>query len=374
MRGSPLHVVHAIQDVSAISGGPTSALVGLLEFQRSAGVRSTVVCATGAQQCRSDGIDGFPGHGVRAIRRTLEGRWRADRPDIVHVHGVWDPVVRAACGAASSLGIPWVLSSHGMLHPDALARHALRKRLYLAMFGSIVRDAAGVLVLNREEAAHAHAAFGVETAVVPAGVDIPPAVLSATGAFRATAPGLGVAPFLLFIGRLDPIKGIDLLIESYGIAVRRGLAHHLVIVGPDFGARPSIERQVSALDLHRCVHLPGPAWGSARLDALADCAFFVHRPRYEGYGLAAVEAMAVGRAVVTTARCRLDDACAAGAVHVVADTAEGFADGILELAHSPDRLAAQAAHGRAWAVAHGGWDAMGARTSDCYRSAIARAR
>jgi glycosyltransferase involved in cell wall biosynthesis len=366
--------VHAIQDVSATSGGPTSALVGLLEFQRSAGIRSTVVCATGAQQRRVDGIDGFPGHGVRAIRRTLEGRWRADRPEIVHVHGVWDPVVRAACGAALSLGIPWVLSSHGMLHPDALARHALRKRLYLATFGSIVRHAAGVLVLNREEADHARACFGVETEVVPAGVDIPSDALQPSGAFRAAVPGLGEAPFLLFIGRLDPIKGIDLLIESFGIAVSRGLAHHLVIVGPDFGARRSIERQVGALDLHRLVHLTGPAWGSARLDALADCAFFVHRPRYEGYGLAAVEAMAAGRAVVTTARCRLDDAGAAGAVHVVPDTARGFADGILELARSSEWASSQAAKGRAWAVAHGGWDAMGARVSARYRAALRSAR
>jgi glycosyltransferase involved in cell wall biosynthesis len=321
-----------------------------------------------------DGIDGFPGRSARAIRHVLEGRWRADRPDIVHVHGVWDPVIRAACGAASSLGIPWVLSSHGMLHPDALARHALRKRLYLAMFGSIVRDAAGILALNRQEAEHARAAFGVEAAVVPAGVDVPPVVLPATGAFRAAVPGLGSAPFLLFVGRLDHIKGIDLLIESYAIAVRRGLAHHLVIVGPDFGARPSIERQVRALDLRRCIHLPGPAWGASRLDALADCAFFVHRPRYEGYGLAAVEAMAAGRAVVTTARCLLDDASAAGAVHVVPDTAEGFANGILDLARSPGRAASQAARGRAWAEAHGSWDAMGTRVLDGYRAAISRAR
>jgi glycosyltransferase involved in cell wall biosynthesis len=261
-----------------------------------------------------------------------------------------------------------------MLHPDALARHALRKRLYLATFGSIVRHAAGVLVLNREEADHARACFGVETEVVPAGVDIPSDALQPSGAFRAAVPGLGEAPFLLFIGRLDPIKGIDLLIESFGIAVSRGLAHHLVIVGPDFGARRSIERQVGALDLHRLVHLTGPAWGSARLDALADCAFFVHRPRYEGYGLAAVEAMAAGRAVVTTARCRLDDAGAAGAVHVVPDTARGFADGILELARSSEWASSQAAKGRAWAVAHGGWDAMGARVSARYRAALRSAR
>ena len=369
-----LRIVHAIQDIPPSSGGPTSAVLGLAEFQCGMGDDATIACAGGATGSERVRVDVMAAGTRPSARDRLAAAWTRQPPDVVHVHGVWDPVVRAASSAASATRVPWVLSSHGMLHPETLAHHGIRKSAYLAVFGRVVRGARHVLALNREEADHVTARFGVPTSVIPAGVDVPTDLPAPTGAFRNSIAGLGAAPFLLFIGRLDPIKGLDLLVGAFARAVERGLPHHLVIAGPDFGAQRSIEARVASAGLSSRVHLVGALWGDRKRDAVAECDLFVHRPRYEGYGLAAVEAMAAGRPVLTTARCRLDAAAAAGAVRIAPDTTDGFADALCALTRDPDALAQQASSGRSWAIGHAGWQALGMQVREMYVDVLGPAR
>ena len=369
-----LRIVHVIQDIPPSSGGPTSAVLGLAGFQCRMGDVASIACAggaTGSESVRVDVVAGRPGP---SPRRRLAEAWRRERPDIVHLHGVWDPVVRAAAHGAAEAGIPWVLSSHGMLHPETLARRRVRKSAYLAIFGHVIRGARHVLALNREESDNINARFRVLCSVIPAGVEIPDPVPSSTGAFRASIPALGTSPFVLFIGRLDAIKGIDLLIDAFAEAVSRGLPHHLVIAGPDFGEQRSIEARICSLGLGERIHLIGALWADRKRDALAECDAFVHRPRYEGYGLAAVEAMAAGKPVLTTARCRLDAASSAGAICLAPDTTSGFAGALCSLAGDPAVSCAQAHAGRAWAIRHAGWPALGNRVREVYDGIVGSAR
>lgn len=374
MPPNPLRIVHAIQGIPPSSGGPTSAVLGLAEFQCGMGDDATVACADGATGSERVRVDILAPGTRPSARDRLAAAWSSQRPDMVHVHGVWDPIVRAAVSAASTAGRPWVLSSHGMLHPETLAHHGIRKSAYLALFGRVVRGARHVLALNRQEADNITARFGVPASVIPAGVDVPKQLPAPTGAFRGSVAGLGAAPFLLFIGRLDPIKGIDLLVDAFARAVERGLPHHLVIAGPDFGVQRSIEARIASAGLAPRVHLVGALWGDRKRDAVAECDLFVHRPRYEGYGLAAVEALAAGRPVLTTARCRLDAASAAGAVRIAPDTTDGFAEALCALTRDPVALAQQASSGRSWALAHAGWQSLGMQVRQVYADVLGLAR
>ena len=374
MAAPALRIVHAIQDIPPSSGGPTSAVLGLAGFQCRSGDSASIACAGGATGSEPVRVDLVGGHVGSSARRGLAEAWDVERPDVVHLHGVWDPMVRAAASAASAAGIPWVLSSHGMLHPEPLAHHRFRKVAYLAAFGRVIRDARHVLALNREEADNVVARFGVPASVIPGGVDVPHPPPAPSGAFRLSVPDLGPSPFLLFIGRLDAIKGIDLLVDAFAHAASRGLRHHLVIAGPDFGEQRSIESRIRSLGLGGRIHLIGGVWGDRKRDALAECDAFVHRPRYEGYGLAAVEAMAAGRPVLTTSRCRLDAAAAAGAIIIAPDTAEGFAAALRSLVGDPHAAAVQGAKAREWALGHAGWPALGARVREVYDRVLGAAR
>jgi glycosyltransferase involved in cell wall biosynthesis len=287
---------------------------------------------------------------------------------VVHLHGVWDPILRRASAESARLGIPWVLSSHGMLHPFTLRRGFLKKRVYLGVFPGLVGSARAVLTLNREEADAVRRRFGVRTIVAPNGIDPLPYQRVADGTFSRSIPALGGRPFVLFLGRLDPIKGIDQLLAAFGLAVSNGLAADLVIAGPDFGAGPGLRAQVARLGIESRVHLAGPLSGALKLQALAECAVFAHRPRYEGFGLAVAEAMAAARPVVTTERCLLDGAAQAGAIRVVADDDRTFAKGIRDLADDVEGSGLLGMRAREWIRRVLAWPAVIERIESGYRA------
>jgi glycosyltransferase involved in cell wall biosynthesis len=91
---------------------------------------------------------------------------------------------------------------------------------------------------------------------------------------------------------------------------------------------------------------------------------FVHRPRYEGFGIAVAEAMAAGRPVVTTQRCHLDRAFADGAIVPAEDTDEGFASAMLAI--DGQRAAEMGRRNARWVKANIAWDSIAARIERLY--------
>jgi glycosyltransferase involved in cell wall biosynthesis len=375
---SDLTVLHVIENLREAHGGPTFAAIGLAVHQSGAGARVAIACREGPstpemKSLLGGGADRPP---VQVIEiphpsaRDMGALLDRLQPDVMHVHGIWDRALRAAVRAACRRGVPWVVTSHGMLHPDALAKRRLAKWAYLRFGPRVVRGARHVMTLNREELARVVAAFRRPCSIVPAGVEVAASAPSASGDFRRSLPPLGERPFVLFVGRIDRIKGIDRLLDAFALAVRDGLGMDLVVAGPEFGEGDFVRARIRERGLEGRVHMPGALWGQRKLDALAECAVYAHRPRYEGYGLAVVEAMAAGRPVVTTAACRLDDAREAGAIRVAADDDRAFADALLELASDPRRAAGLGARAHAWVVENGGWPAIERRVDAVYRASL----
>jgi glycosyltransferase involved in cell wall biosynthesis len=359
-------IVHVITNLRAASGGPTTAVVELAREQAGAGepvrvIVDEVPADAAPMLARWSGRDvaiAGSGHGTPFLdqaRSHLAQQLRDLRPRIVHLHGVWDPILRRAASACAELGFPWVVSSHGMLHPFTLGQGALKKHLYLRLFPRLIGGARAVLALNAEEADCARRRFGVRAIVAPTGIDPAPYARIPDGSFARSVPDLDGGSFILFLGRLDEIKGVDLLLASYALAVEAGARAHLVLAGPDFGAERGLRVQAGQLGLADRIHFTGPLAGARKLEALSECALFAHRPRYEGFGIAVVEAMASGRPVVTTAACRLDGAAAAGAIFQSLDQTEPFGRAMVALLQ--DGAAAQrlAAVGRAWVEQNLAW-------------------
>jgi glycosyltransferase involved in cell wall biosynthesis len=378
VAGRDRMIVHVIDNLRPASGGPTTVVIQLAEQQAAVGKQVYVICREGPD-VRSEreslerrwgraGIGWTELHSISVGRRSreLENRLVELSPQVVHLHCVWESILHSAHAVCRRVDVPTVMSTHGMLHPFVLAQKWLKKSAYLALFGNVVRANKSVLALNNEESRYVEARFGVPATVLPNAVDVTSYLRPPSGVFRSTIPSLRGSPFILFVGRLHPIKGIDLLVKSFARAREQGVPHHLVIAGPDDGARTDLLALVERLGISQCVHLPGPVWGHMKLEAFADCDVFAHRPRFEGFGIAVAEAMASGKPVVTTRKCLLDGAADAGAVLESPDDDIGFAAALARVCRDPALRSTLGSSGRRWVSEQLSWHRVLKIADDAY--------
>ncbi|MEY4116970.1 MAG: hypothetical protein RLZZ116_298 [Planctomycetota bacterium] len=371
-------ILHVIDNLRPESGGPPTVAIEFVRQQARMGRRTAVMITNppSKPEQRAQLAERWKGLDIEYIvledlppgERVSAARAHIDRlaPRIIHIHCMWEALVRHVAAHARRRRIPYVLSTHGMLHPYALAQKRLKKWVYLQVFPSLIGGAGELYALNREEADYIEARFRRPSSVLPNGIVVEDYSAPESGIFRARVPAIGMKPFILFVGRLHPIKGIDLLIRSYAYARKRGLGLELVIVGPNEVQQPELESLARELGISDHVHFPGGMFGPEKRDGFAACAVFAHRPRFEGFGITVVEGLAAARPVVTTRECKLDGAAEAGALRQSADTDEAFGDALLEVAGLADGGRALGVRGREWVKANLSWESLVLRTEASY--------
>ena len=371
-------ILHVIDNLRPESGGPPTVAIEFVRQQARMGRRTAVMITNppSKPEQRAQLAERWKGLDIEYIvledlpprDRVSAARAHIDRlaPRIIHIHCMWEALVRHVAAHARKRRIPYVLSTHGMLHPYALAQKRLKKWVYLQVFPSLVGGAGELYALNREEANSIEARFRRPASVLPNGIVVEDYSAPESGVFRARVPALGTKPFILFVGRLHPIKGIDLLIRSYAHARARGLGLELVIVGPNEVQQPELEALARELGISSHVHFPGGMFGPEKRDGFAACTIFAHRPRFEGFGITVVEGLAAGKPVVTTRECKLDGAAEAGALRQAEDTDEAFGDALLEVAALADKGRSLGQRGREWVQANLSWESLVLRTEASY--------
>jgi glycosyltransferase involved in cell wall biosynthesis len=371
-----MRITHYIQDIHPRSGGPPAVVIDLSRQQSERGHQVTVVCGEKSDlpevsrmlDTRWQGLQHRPtivappngSASTRFIRTSLAD----SKPEALHTHGVFSIGLNTATCWSDSHGVPCVCSTHGMLHPSALALKSLKKALFLRFFPRILRSPRWLLTLNAEEEANAQLRFNRNSCVMENGIHIESFSAATPEEFLERNSTFRDRPYALFVGRLHPIKGIDNLVRAFARARARGLREDLVIMGPDEGSLMDISQAIRACGVEGAVHILPAAYGSAKASAIAGCTMFVHRPRYEGFGIAVAEAMAAGRPVVTTQRCHLDRAFADGAIVPAEDTDEGFASAMLAI--DGQRAAEMGRRNARWVKANIAWDSIAARIERLY--------
>jgi glycosyltransferase involved in cell wall biosynthesis len=209
--------------------------------------------------------------------------------DVVHIHEFRSTLTIPAVRVARRSGLPYVLSPHGGL--QHLGKR-LAKRVFDLFWGrSILENAAGVFVLSRQEKADA-LSFGVDPARIyhiANPIDAKEyASLPERGSFRKRWK-IPSGKIILFLGRLNRIKGVDLLVE----ACRELQGIQLVLAGPDEGE--------TAEDVLMTGFLDHPA----KLEALVDSDVVVLPSRSEGSPVVLFEALLCNKPVVVSSACEL---------------------------------------------------------------------
>jgi glycosyltransferase involved in cell wall biosynthesis len=258
--------------------------------------------------------------------------------DLVHIHALFSFAAAPAAYWAARAGVPYVVRPLGTLNRWGMEhRRPWLKRLSFSIIESrILRGAARIHYTSEQERIEA-AELGVSgrQAVVPLGIDLTPcAELPPRGWLRDRVSGAAGRPVALFLSRLDPKKGLDLLLAAFARARSRRPDLVLVIAGSgDPGFEQGVRRDASRLGLGDSVHWAGFLSGKEKLAALADADLFVLPSYSENFGVAAVEAMAARLPVVISDQVGIHrEVAAARAGVVVPCERELLADALLRVA------------------------------------------
>ncbi len=304
---------------------------------------------------------------ARAARKEL--RRLVPQFDVLHLHQTWFRILVVAGEEAKRAGKPYCLTPHGTLTAWGLGRKSLKKRLAMPLgFRRLFKGAAFMHVLNPYER-DGILATGLNSRceIISNGVfleELDP--LPSKDEFRQKHPELGTKPYVLFLSRLHPAKGGDLLIEALAELGQRHPEVVLVFAGPDAGGKEAWKSRAEALGVSERVYWVGSLWGRDKAAALVGASCFCLPSEHEGFSMAIVEAMACGRPVVITRECNFPLVGDAGAGMVVERSVRGVAEGISRVLSDPAEAERMGARGRA--LIEGGltWPRIAARVIAAY--------
>ncbi len=252
--------------------------------------------------------------------------------DIAVIHGLWHPAGLGGSIGLRRAAIPFLVFTHGMMDPWFAEAHPIKgkaKQLYWAAIQKRMLAEAGlVLFTSPEELRRARLAFpgaNFRSRVVSYGAGEPPAAYEPEIGFLAKLPAPKERDYLLFLGRLHPKKGCDLLLDSFSAVAAAHPNLDLVMAGPDqAGIKAGLMRQAARLGLSSRVHWPGLLLGDEKWAALRGARAFVLPSHQENFGIAVAEAMACGVPVLISDKVNIASIIAeSGAGLVGPDTAEG---------------------------------------------------
>ena len=382
-----MRIVHVISSLDPAAGGPPIVAtrlaaaqaglghdVALIAYEPSPAVRANIRRAmTGLPHADKLAIEYLPP--PRGLSRVTASNARAAlrrraRADFFHLHGVWNPIIRAAAGAAIDTKTPFAIAPHGTLDPWSLKQRPLKKRLALTLgYRAMLNCATFIHTLNEDEKRLLDPLkLTAPREVIPNGIFLEElAILPAPGSFRATHPEIGNELFVLFLSRLHYKKGLDYLAEAFARVTKACPGSQLVVAGPDEGARADFERQISSLGTADRVHLVGPVYGHEKLAALVDAAVFCLPSRQEGFSIAITEAMACGLPVVISDQCHFPEVEQAGAGFITPLEPDAIAAALAKLFADESLRSRMGAAGAALVRSRFTWPKVAERTIDLYQ-------
>lgn len=360
-----LRILRVIASIDPRTGGPVEGLLQSSAEMARLGHQTEIATldlpeAPWVRDCP------FPTHGLGPRTRAYGYSRRfvpwlkrnAANYDGVIVHGVWNYTSVGTWRALKRSKIPFFVFTHGSLDPWHRRAYPVKdvaKQLYwLALEGKVLRDADRVLFTTEEERRLARAAYrgrqGFKDKVVSYGTsDAPSDVAAQESAFRAATGIPEGRRFILFLSRIHPKKGVDILIRSFATVAAEYPDLYLVIAGPDqIGWTAELKQLAERLGVNERIYWPGMLLGDAKWGAFRSAEAFALPSHGENFGIVVAEAMACETPVLITDRVNIwREVDNSGGGIVASDTIQSFSGALQKFCRlSPGEYGAMSAQAR----------------------------
>ena len=295
--------------------------------------------------------------------------------DLVHLHSLYLFHGAAAGHYCRKYGVPYLIRPHSTLDPFIYRRHRLRKSLAELLFEHRnIKHAAAIHFTTEEERRLAEPyTFQTPGIVVPLGLELSAYEnLPEPDSFRSRHPETRGKRIILFYGRINFKKGLDILVRAFGSVARLRDDAHLVIAGPD---NEGWARRVRGwlLDEGVCdrATFTGMLQGTDALALMRDAEMLVLPSHSENFGISVIEAMACGLPVIISDRVNIFREVEASLGGRVAPLRpDAFAHAMVDLLDHPEMARQMGQCGRAFVRAHYDWSTVAVALQDAYRSVV----
>lgn len=354
-----MKIAHIVPSMEVNRGGPTRSIASMIKAQTDLGADVRLIFG---ERCRDvtpvlESVNywaaslikapfAIPSWGlVRLITTNIA--WA----DVVHLHSVWNGVISLAEFHGRRQHKRIVLSPRGMLDERNVQRRRGLKAVWLRFVERNNLAAIGGLHFQDESELRGCKWLAViqdkPFIIQPNGFEMPSALLG----INDNDPKRGDTPIsltfkageeinLVFLGRLNVIKGLELQVQLIADLIDAGIPSRLHLVGPDDGVEAQLRALAANLGVAEFINFVGPIYGENRFAWLQQADAVLLTSHYECNSNTAMEALGVGAVLVATDSCHLDRPASAGAVCVVARDRTALLSAVLELVKTPDRAVA----------------------------------
>jgi glycosyltransferase involved in cell wall biosynthesis len=315
-----MKVLHVIPSVSPLRGGPSVVIRTLTRELVKGGTMVDVATTDDNGPTRLKVMleqpvieDGVTYRYFRRQTRFYSFSWPLTRwlgrhvmdYDLIHIHALFSYVSISAAFWAKQYRVPYIVRPLGVLKRWGMRnrRPWLKQASFRFIESRILSGAAAVHYTSEQECLEA-AELGIthRSVIIPNAVELPiEAACYGRGRFRERHPELANRPIVLFLSRIDQIKGLDLLLPAFANVVEKHPCAALVIAGngePAFVE--TLKREATRMGIAREIVWTEFLSGNAKWAALADADIFVLPSYSESFGIAVVESLAFGVPVVVS--------------------------------------------------------------------------
>jgi glycosyltransferase involved in cell wall biosynthesis len=373
-----VRILHVAPNISRAYGGPTYSLAAYARASIDAGATVTIAAPEppAADRWLANELPDVTLHGFRTYGRDAFlaspalHRWLGENGesfDVIHVHGLLNPVSSLAARACARNGWPFIIRPFGTLsrYTYSHRRGALKEAYSRRIDRPNLRRASAIhftTTVERDESAWQGIDWGQRAFVIP-----PPWVAS-----KAVAPRTvrNKRRTVLFLSRLHPVKRVDLLLAAWPLVTMAQPDAKLIIAGQ---GEPNYVRELRALaePLGDSVRFVGFVEGKEKAALLGEADVFVLPSQHENFGIAVLEALAFGLPVVLTKEVQLSGFVAEHSLGVISgQPVEALASAIGE-ALADDVLTARCReHGPSLVARYFSLVTVGQQLLDMYRFSL----